>query len=63
MCPEIILIESTPQDIALELVVLMRRSSFLRACVTGFSEADPEAWTDVMQREQVIRQLLLLPSV
>ena len=62
MQPEIVLIESTPLDIALELVVLMRRISFLKTCVSGFEQEDPTTWSDVMRREQVIRQLILLPS-
>jgi len=40
----------------------MRRVAFLKASVSGFAEADPETWEDVMQRDQVIAQLLLLPS-
>ena len=62
MCPEIVLIESTQLDVALELVVLMRRIAFLKACLSDFAEATPETWEDVMRREQVIRQLQLLPS-
>ena len=60
MTHELVLIESTPIDIALELVVLMRRIAFLNACVSGFEVEDPGTWADVMRREQVIHQLVLL---
>lgn len=60
MIPELALIRSTSQEIALELVVLMRRVEFLKSCAAGFPEGDPGIWSDVMRREQVIRQLALL---
>lgn len=60
MILEIVLIESTSQEIALELVVLMRRIAFLKKCAAGFGCEDPATWSDVMRREQVIEKLLLL---